>query len=296
MKKSVTPILVVASAIALVCTAVFYSLVAGKLASGAQANNVATVVVAARNLPRGTAVGVLDVKAAPWSGGPVPEGAYRAATQVDGLITLADIAAGDPLVETRLASRRNGGGLGIPSGMRAISVQVHDSSGVVAMLRPGHRVDVQAVYTRTGSHQDAELKTVLENIEVLRINSTPEPGPGKPSFPVATLLVTPAEADVAGLADAVAKVRLVLRNPLDQERVNQRGSLGLGSVLRSNSGMALPRPAGQQPVAIASSAPRPPAGGGLSLSSATAAVASCNPPKAETASTGSATAAPAAAQ
>lgn len=280
MKKSFAPILVVASAIALVCTAVFYSLVAGKLATGAQANNVPMVVTAARNLPRGTAVAVLDVKTAPWSGGPVPEGAYRAATQVEGLVTLADIAAGDPLLDTRLASKRNGGGLGIPSGMRAISVQVHDSSGVVAMLKPGHRVDVQAVYTRSGSHHDAELRTVLENIEVLRINPTPEPGPGKPSMPVATLLVTPAEADVAGLADAVAKVRLVLRNPLDQDRVNSRGSLGLGTVLHASSA---PPPLRRSPItasAPVSASAHPAAAGGSALSlssgSSSSPSASCN--------------------
>ena len=57
--------------------------------------------------------------------------------------------------------------LGVPSGMRAVSVQVADSSGVLSVLKPGHRVDVQAVHTRSQNQFDVELKTVLQNLEVL---------------------------------------------------------------------------------------------------------------------------------
>lgn len=287
MKKSFAPILVVAFAIAVVCTIVFYSLVAGKLATGAQANATPMVVVASRDLALGSAVGIADVKAAPWTGGPAPEGAYRSATQVEGLVAISDIAAGEPLLNTRLASKRNGGGLGIPSGMRAISVQVHDSSGVVAMLKPGHRVDVQAVYARSGSLQDAELRTVLENVEVLRISPAGEPGPGRPANPVATLLVTPAEADVAGLADAIAKIRLVLRNPLDQDR-SQRGAVGLVNMLR---GGGTPGPTHRQPMQTAAAPMMArPAGvaspGGLSLASQPGSPGCNNPKSAEPAEAG----------
>jgi Flp pilus assembly protein CpaB len=282
MKKNFAPILVVAFAMAVACTAVFYGLVAGKLAGGAEANATPSIVVAVKEIARGATVGPLDVKTAAWVDPQMPEGPFVAISQVDGLTALTAIAPGEPLVASRLANKRTGGGLGIPTGMRAISVQVHDSSGVVAMLKSGHRVDVQAVYTRSGASHDAELKTVLENVEVLKINPIAEPAPGRPALPVATLLVTPAEADVVGLADAVARIRLVLRNPLDQEKV-QRQSVAVAGLMRGYSFAPLPafRTA---PVAAAAVAAQPVvrsgAGSGLSLAAASDPLA-CNPPKTE---------------
>ena len=274
MKKNYAPILVVAFAMAAICTAVFYGLVAGRLGSGAQANAVPRVLVAAGEIARGATVGPLNVKTAAWSGA-VPEDVLYSASQADGLTALTNIAAGEPIVASRLANKRNGGGLGIPSGMRAISVQVHDSSGVVALLKPGLRVDVQAVYSRSGAHQDSEIRTVLENVEVLKINPTAEPAPGRPALPVATLLVTPGEADTVGLADAVARVRLVLRNPLDQEKV-QRTTIGVAGLMRGSAVQA-PAPRMATTVAVVTR----PAVSGLSLAAPAIDPAACNPPKAE---------------
>ncbi len=285
MKKNVAPILAVAFAMAVVCTAAFYGLVAGKLTPSAEANATPNVLVAARQIARGSTVSALDVKALPWTSGPVPEDALQQPSQVDGMTALTDVGAGEPLVSARLANRRTGGGLGIPSGMRAVSVQVHDSSGIVALLKAGHRVDVQAVYTRTGANQDAELKTVLENVEVLKINPVPEPAPGRSALPVATLLVTPAEADVVGLADAVARVRLVLRNPLDQEKVPRQtlaaGGLMRGGYAQSVAGVPLP-PRIASFVSIPAPAPLGRPASALSLGT-TADPAACNPPKTESA-------------
>ena len=286
MKKNVAPILAVAFAMAVVCTAAFYGLVAGKLTSSAEANATPNVLVAARQIARGSTVSALDVKSLPWTGGPVPEDALQQPSQVDGMTALTDVGAGEPLVAARLANRRTGGGLGIPTGMRAVSVQVHDSSGIVALLKSGHRVDVQAVYTRSGANQDAELRTVLENIEVLKLNPLPEPAPGRSALPVATLLVTPAEADVVGLADAVARVRLVLRNPLDQEKL-PRQSLAAAGLMRggyAQTGFAAPQPregvVAPLATAMAAAPGRTTGSSGLSLGTGLD-PAACNPPKAE---------------
>ena len=63
MKKNVAPILAVAFAMAVVCTAAFYGLVAGKFAPSAEANATPNVLVAARQIARGSTVSALDVKA-----------------------------------------------------------------------------------------------------------------------------------------------------------------------------------------------------------------------------------------
>lgn len=281
MKKNLAPILAVAFSMAAVCTAIFYGLVAGRLNTGAQAGAATQILVASRDIARGSTVSALDVKPAPWAGATL-EDALVLPSQANGLTALGDIAAGEPVVASRLADKKTGGGLGIPSGMRAISVQVHDSSGIVALLKPGLRVDVQAVYSRSGASQDSEIRTVLENIEVLKINPTAEPSPGRPALPVATLLVTPSEADVVGLADAIARVRLVLRNPLDQERV-ARNTIGVTGLMRGNAAPLVPVVV-QRPViqpAPAMSVNRGAAPAGLSLAAPAADPAACNPPKGE---------------
>ena len=91
-----------------------------------------------------------------------------------------------------------------------------DISGVIGILKPGHRVDIQLV-----SNQSPELRTILQNIEVLSVNPQ---GDGHGNIPVVTLLVKPEGADMAGLGDSTARLRVILRNPLDE------GSSELGTV------------------------------------------------------------------
>lgn len=83
------------------------------------------------------------------------------------------------------------------------------------MLHAGHRVDVQVVRNRNGPNgQEPELRTVLQNVDVLGV--LPDAS-GKPSS-VITVLARPSEADMLSLADAGARIRLILRNPTDQDK------------------------------------------------------------------------------
>jgi Flp pilus assembly protein CpaB len=51
---------------------------------------------------------------------------------------------------------------------------------------------------------------------------------------VVTLLTRPQDVDILAVADSAARVRLALRNPLDQEKP-ARGSLTLGTVIRGST-------------------------------------------------------------
>jgi len=137
----------------------------------------------------------------------------------------------------------------VPEGLRAITVHVADSLGVVSLLKPGQRVDVQALY---GPQHAVELKTVAQNLAVLDVHTQPEATPGRPALPIVTLLVTPEEADVVALADSAARIRLALRSPSDH-LVDARPSIGLTAIMRSSAApaRALRAPALQSP------APRP---------------------------------------
>ncbi len=221
-KKNLLILLGVAFVVAILATGLFYGLVVNQF-SKAVAVRSEMVVIAKRDLGPGEVVAASDVTTAPRSEvDPLVDG-FSSVADVTGLIVVTPVAKGEPLERRRLASRESvhGAALGIPPGMRAVSVHVADSTGVVQLLQPGHRVDVQIV-SRTPHRRGVKLRTALQDLEVLRVEPEPEASEGRPVLPVVTLLATPEEADVLAVADAAARVRLLLRHPLDEEITERR--------------------------------------------------------------------------
>src|SRR5258708_3112581 len=206
MKNKLVPLLGIAFVVALVATGIFYGLFVSKMRNAP--NPRYSVVVAARALPRGTVLQPSGLKVAGVEAVEAPKGAYTSVDQVAGLTVLDAVKENDPVVDSRISSHRS-----VPIGMRAISVHVTDSSGVVAMLQPGYKVDVQVV--TAGARGELNLRTVLQNIEVLTTS------PADNGRPRVNLLVAPEDADLLGLADSSARVRIALRNPGDSARPNQ---------------------------------------------------------------------------
>jgi len=211
-KRNLVPLLCIAFVAASAATGIFYGLIGGKLRSISASAPSQRIVVAARNLERGTVLRAEDLKLANWGGEPL-QGVYAAAGQVAGKTVYQTVQQNEPVTRARVASQDGSAGIGPPSGMRAISVHATDSAGVLNLLRAGDKVDVQAV--RSGQGGAFRLRTILQDVEVLAAPAA-EPN-GRPSATtVVTLLVTPADADRLGLADAACRIRLLLRNPLDR--------------------------------------------------------------------------------
>ena len=121
----------------------------------------------------------------------------------------------------------------MPEGMRAVSVHVSDSSGVLAQLGPGQKVDVQVLITRKSTNGEPQLRTILEGVPVLSVNPQPEASSQGTNLPAVTLLANPADADILALADSGARVRLALRNPLDNA-TRARSAVTLDGILRAS--------------------------------------------------------------
>jgi Flp pilus assembly protein CpaB len=129
-----------------------------------------------------------------------------------GRTLLEPLELGQLVASKSMAERGAAGGasLAIPAGFRAVTIHPAESTGVVAMMRPGSRVDIQVLSAKPG--EGTVLYRMMENVEVLAVfGGNPDAG----ARPVVTLLVAPREADRLSLADAVMRVRLVLRNPGD---------------------------------------------------------------------------------
>ena len=105
-------------------------------------------------------------------------------------------------------------------------MKIDSTSGVGELLDPGARVDV--LYTKPGRASEAIATTLLQNVQVLSVGRRTRPGEKldpkaakQAPLPVATLLVTPEEAQKLELAKNQGKISLVLRNPGDTKSLSK---------------------------------------------------------------------------
>ncbi len=229
MKRNMVPLLGIAFVVAIISTGVFYGLFAGKLRSSSDLPGHA-IVVAARDLDRGTVVQPGDLRVSETQG--VLAGAFTKPEDATGVTLLTAMKANEPLLQERVtprASEAMGSGGPVPAGMRAISMHVVQSESLLNLLRPGSRVDLQAVTERNGG---AELRTVLENVQVLAV-SAPDANGNRPNGGVVTVLIRAQDTDMVSLADAGSRIRVALRNPLDQGTTPRR-PLALAGLFSAN--------------------------------------------------------------
>lgn len=229
-KNNLMKLVGVALVVAIISTGLFYGFFASRLNSSTGSGH--TMVVATRALKAGTIIAATDVKTVPWPAEHLPKGAYEAAEGVIGNTVFDPIGNEEPVMAAHLASSQSGGGSGVPEGMRAVSVHVTDSTGVMALLGAGQKVDVQVVTGRGVKVSETQVRTALENITVLSVTPQPEQSSQGHNVPVVTLLAKPAEADILAAADSGAVIRLALRNPLDSA-TRTRDALPLGTVMHS---------------------------------------------------------------
>ena len=215
MKRNLMPLLGVAFVAAIVATGIFYGLLIPRLRGAASADTPHTVVLATKALDRGAVLRAEDVRVVEWEGSALPPRAVAGIEHAVGLTLLEPVSANQPITEGLMARRGAAGGasLAIPSGKRAVSIHPVESSGVVAMLRSGSRIDIQVLQP---SGQGLVLRRLLEDVEVLSVAGLENPKP------VVTLLVAPADADRLSLADASMQLRLLLRNPNDRAAEGQK--------------------------------------------------------------------------
>jgi pilus assembly protein CpaB len=233
MKRNIVPLLGIAFVVAIVSTGIFYGLFAGKLRSSVGELPSQSIVVAARTLDPGTVIKPTDLRVSEVKG--AWKGGFSKPDDLVGVTVLQAVEQNEPILQDRVATRdaKSGQGAGgVPAGMRAVSIRVADSSGIIGLLRPGTKVDIQAVSRRETS---TDLRTILQNVTVLAVSPQPEPaGMNQPPLPVVTVLTRPQDADLIALADSGARIRVALRNPLDEGTAPRR-SMALASVFASNA-------------------------------------------------------------
>lgn len=203
---------------------------------GSQQKPVATpstveIIVAARDIAKGTKLTEADLKTASFLPATIPGGTFNTPQGLIGRVVATPVAAGEMLTNGRLLddSLQYGGvSTLITPGMRAIAVKGNQILGIAGFIRPGNRVDVLVTIEDERRTKDKSVsKTVLENIRVIATGTELEQkGDDKKtsSVDVYTLELLPHDAEKLSLAATRGTLHFALRNPADGEAIKTPGT------------------------------------------------------------------------
>ncbi|HWO40275.1 MAG TPA: Flp pilus assembly protein CpaB [Candidatus Eisenbacteria bacterium] len=222
--------------------AVFFGLIAAygiynflrqqKQAAEALRTQTESIVVAAQDIPAGTAINheVIKkglVKTVKWPKESLPTGAFTSPEQIVGKTNRVKILANEPILESRLAGEGAGLTARLEPGKRAMAVRVDEIIGVSGFIVPDDRVDVIVTTTPPGNNTNDNKvsKIVLQNKRVLSVAQNVEQREGKPQLARSiTLEVTPEEAEKLSLASQDGSIVLALRPTGDDSEPKTLGS------------------------------------------------------------------------
>ena len=245
-----------------------------KYLSSAQAysKNLNKVAVAKVAIPIGSKIIPEQIMVVQFPKESTPDGAFEAPEKLAGRVAVTNIAAREPITESRLAPEGTAAGLSaiIPEGYRAMTVKVDDAAGISGFIQPGTLVDVVVVIDpREGSgNQDPISKIVLQNIKVLANGQNidkPKDEREANSVKAVTLQVTPEQAEKLALASSEGKLQLVMRSQIDQGDEQTQG-VNKRQLLTGDKAVPAPEPGSlkseqpktdSKPVRRVSVAPKP---------------------------------------
>jgi pilus assembly protein CpaB len=184
------------------------------------------VIVANRDLEPGHLISAEDLATTKWPSDSVSRAVFTDNKAVVGRAVLTPVVKGQTMFEGLVAAAGSEGGLTalVPDGMRAVAVEITESSGVGGMLVPGCRVDVIA----TLRPEVGEMaRTIVENVKVQavgqRLVRERSDGAKGEMMKTVTLIVTPKDAEAIELAGNAGRLRLVLRGANDTKSTSSPG-------------------------------------------------------------------------
>lgn len=185
------------------------------------------VLVAQRTLPVGTIVTADALNFQLWPADMVQDAYYldgeTDVSKLIGTVVRFPVTAGQPVTQGALVSPGDRGFLAaaLGPGMRAVTVQVNDQTGVSGFVFPGDRIDLVLTQEVSGDGQDLKAsETILRNLRVLatdkmRDAATEEGQTVVTGFTYVTLEVTPKIAEKIAVAKEIGTLSISLRSIAD---------------------------------------------------------------------------------
>lgn len=182
------------------------------------------ILVAARDLPRGTILGPDDVRWQEWPEEAIQDNfILREEEEADYIsqVIRAPIAVATPLSRTFMVAPGERGFMAAVLGpdMRAVTVSISEVSGVSGFIFPGDRVDLILTHTieDIAGVRHTVSETIIQNARVLALDQRSEASDQEPALAeTATLELPPKLAERVAIIDRMGDLTLALRSLSDK--------------------------------------------------------------------------------
>lgn len=219
-----------ACAIALGLVAAFVAQRSMRNKAAASTQQTVQIAVAKADIPPGTALTAEDIITAPIPGKTAPAQSFTNPGELVGRVTASPMLPGQPFQPSLLAAQGAPAGLAalVPTGMRAVTIDVTESGAMAGLLAPGSRVDIVATNINREHPEKTATHTFVQNLAVVAVGQrlgTPKAEGDKdiPIYRTVTLLATPRQSEALDLALSMTRVRLVLRATGDLAEIADDG-------------------------------------------------------------------------
>jgi pilus assembly protein CpaB len=189
------------------------------------------VLVATRDLSPGTVLANGDLRWQPWPKGQVPPGSIQQSVQpnavqdLKGLVVRSEMLSGDPVRNERLAKDAGFMSAVLPSGSRAVAIDLADQgkSAAGGFILPNDRVDVIRIFHPDDAPGAFASETILTNVRVLAVGQAVQDKAGERTVigGTATLELTPDQAEKVVLAQRTGQLTLTLRSVADAAKIDK---------------------------------------------------------------------------
>jgi pilus assembly protein CpaB len=206
--------------LALVAAKLTHDVIAGKKTSTKETGgDFVQIVVARGDMAPGAVLTKENLTLAPMPGKTPPAHTYTSTEDLVNRVATQQLVQGQPINEKLLAPQGSGAGLQalVPAGMRAVTIEVNEFTGLAGMVNPNMNVDVVATFRDDATH-DTVSRTVVQNLKILAVGPrmTPSAEEGqKEAYKSVTLLASPKDAERVELATYSGRPRLALRSGRD---------------------------------------------------------------------------------
>lgn len=173
------------------------------------------IVVANNNLITGQAITADDLTMSTVNSAVPPPDSFVNIADLLGRVLTAPVSKGQSITVGLLAPKGASAGLAslVPSGMRALTINVDEANTLSNMLLPGCHVDIVGTIA---NGKESISRTLVKNVLIqavgARLTSAPSPDGKDPGpFHTVTVIVSPRDGQLIELATISARIRLMLR-------------------------------------------------------------------------------------
>jgi len=175
------------------------------------------VVSAAHDVAPGDALNGDALSVGDVTADSAPPNSFSDPGDLGGRVALSTITKGQTIVESLLAPKGTASGLQavIPAGMRAVTIDINEVSGVAGFVTPGSHIDlIESIHDDQANQFVSRCLVQNVLVSAVGVRSTAVTPDGQQAHSV-TMIVTPKQAQLIDLAAMNGHARLVLRSAND---------------------------------------------------------------------------------